>query len=114
MARYRKIPVEIDAEQYLEYGKLVMGMCNSLSCFSAGNNEPHVHTIHGGQLVNLEIGDWIIPECDGEHFYPCKPEVFDATYRPVMQDHTSDCAVCRAPAFRTGPCDCGFVNENCN
>ena len=81
--KYRKKPVVIEAVQYTEYGKLVKGMCNSISCFTAGNNEPHVHTIHNGQTVNLEIGDYIIPEPDGEHFYPCKPDIFEATYSIV-------------------------------
>ena len=81
---FRKKSVVIEAEQYVEYGKLVKGMCNSISCFTAGNNKPHVHTIHGGQIVNLEIGDWIIPEPDGKHFYPVKPDIFKATYEPVL------------------------------
>ena len=83
MARYRKRPVVIDAEQYVEYGKLIKGMCNSRSCFTSGNNEPHVHTIHNNQIVILEIGDWIISEPDGKHFYPCKPDIFDNTYELV-------------------------------
>jgi hypothetical protein len=33
--------------------------------------------------VILEVGDWIIPEPDGIHFYPCKPDIFEATYEPV-------------------------------
>lgn len=85
MAKFRKKPVVIEAEQYVEYGELVKGMCNSRSCFAAGNNAPHVHTIHDGQMVLLEIGDWIIPEPDGEHFYPCKPDIFKATYEPTQE-----------------------------
>ena len=83
MAKYRKKPAVIEAEQYTEYGKLVKGMCNSISCYTAGNTEPHVHTIHDGQIVNLEVGDYVIPEPDGEHFYPCKPDIFEKTYEPV-------------------------------
>lgn len=83
MAKFKKIPVEIDAEQYIEYGVLVAGMCNSQSCYTQGNNKPHVHTIHKGQMVNLEIGDWIIPEPDGIHFYPCKPDIFKKIYEEV-------------------------------
>ncbi len=81
--QFRKKPVVIDAEQYVEYGKLVKGMCNSRSCYTAGNNKPHVHTIHENQMVILKVGDWIIPEPDGEHFYPVKPDIFEATYEPV-------------------------------
>ncbi len=81
--KYRKKPVVIDAVQYIFYGTLVRGMCNSRSCFTSGNDKPHVHTIHKDQIVNLEIGDWIIPENDGEHFYPCKPDIFKQTYEAV-------------------------------
>ncbi len=83
----RRKPLEIEAVQYVEYGKLVKGMCNSQSCFGAGNSEPHVHTAHANQIVNLEIGDFVIPEMDGEHYYPCKPDVFVKTYEPVLVKH---------------------------
>lgn len=83
MNKYRKKPVVIEAVQYTEYGRLVRGMCNSRSCFQDGNTEPHVHTIHNAQIVNLEVGDYIIPESDGKHFYPCKPDIFEATYEAV-------------------------------
>jgi hypothetical protein len=82
MAKYIKRPIIIEAVQYNEYGKLVRGMCNSRSCFGAGNNKPHVHTIHRGQIVNLEIGDYIVPEPDGEHYYPVKADIFEKTYEP--------------------------------
>ena len=46
---------------------------------------PHVwvETIHKGQSVTLADGDWVIPEPDGIHFYPCKPEIFQKTYEPA-------------------------------
>ena len=78
--KYRKRSVLIEVEQYTEYGKLVKGMCNSQIFFTSGNNKPHVHTIHNNQKVDLEIGDWIVPELDGQHFYPCKPDIFELTY----------------------------------
>ena len=81
--KYRKKPVVIEAEQYIKYGTLVMGMCNSQSCYLAGNTEPHVHTIHDNQIVILEVDDFIIPEPDGIHFYPCKPDIFKEIYEPV-------------------------------
>lgn len=85
MAKFRKKPVIIEAEQYNVEGRLVEGMCNSQSCFTQTNSLPHVHTIHKGQTVNLELGDWIIPEPDGEHFYPCKLDIFEATYEPALE-----------------------------
>ena len=90
MAKYRKKPVVIEAEQYVEYGKLIKGMCNSISCFTGRNNKPHVHTIHNNQVVNLEVDDWIIPEPDGKHFYPCKPDIFQNTYELVEKGKTND------------------------
>ena len=36
-----------------------------------------IATLEGGHWVNL--GDWIIRGVQGE-FYPCKPDIFEATY----------------------------------
>lgn len=79
MAQFRKKPVVIEAWQwhFQREGEL-RGVCN---CHE-GNWGSHLHT-HAGQIVALEAGDWIIPEPDGEHYYPCKPDVFAATYDPV-------------------------------
>ena len=84
--KFRKKPNVIEAVQYVKYGHLVNGMCNSQSCYSSGNDMPHVHTIHENQIVNLEVNDWIIPEPDGKHFYPCKPDIFAETYEAVDND----------------------------
>ncbi len=32
--------------------------------------------------MNVSDGDWIITGVQGEH-YPCKPDIFAATYEPV-------------------------------
>lgn len=42
----------------------------------------YITTIHGQETRVIE-NDWIISEPDGEHFYPCKPDIFEATYEPV-------------------------------
>lgn len=62
--------------------RVFRGLCNSITCHRS-NNKPHVHTIHEGQIVNLEHGDWIMPEPDGVHYYPIKPNIFAATYELV-------------------------------
>lgn len=41
---------------------------------------PAIETIEGTMRVNP--GDWIIRGVKGE-FYPCRPDIFDATYEPV-------------------------------
>lgn len=46
---------------------------------------PHVHTSHGNQVVFLEPGDWIFPEPDGIHYYPVKPDIFNARY-DILED----------------------------
>ena len=53
-----------------------------------GKHEPHLHTIHGNSYVALEPGDWIIAEPDGEHYYPCKPDIFEATYDAIEEAKT--------------------------
>ena len=40
----------------------------------------HIETLEGVMLA--EPGDWIIRGVKGE-FYPCKPDIFEATYEPV-------------------------------
>ena len=44
---------------------------------------PHLHTIHEGQTVRLEPGDYVLPEPDGEHFYPVKAAIFEKNYEPA-------------------------------
>ena len=39
-----------------------------------------IHTLEGELLA--EISDWIIKGVKNE-FYPCKPDIFAATYEPV-------------------------------
>ena len=39
-----------------------------------------IHTLEGQMLAN--VGDWIIRGVKGEH-YPCKPDIFAATYEPA-------------------------------
>ncbi|MEN6401641.1 MAG: hypothetical protein ABFD94_06825 [Armatimonadia bacterium] len=36
--------------------------------------------------MRADPGDWIIRGVKGE-FYPCKPDVFVATYEPVKESH---------------------------
>ena len=53
-------------------------------CFNSGNSK-HVHIIHYGQRIDLQVGDWIVAEPDGEHYYPVKPDYFEQTYEPVEE-----------------------------
>lgn len=45
-----------------------------------GERIVQIVTLEG--VMNASEGDWIIKGIKGE-FYPCKPEIFDATYEPI-------------------------------
>jgi hypothetical protein len=92
MAKFRKRPVVIDAEQWFP-NKEVPGVSfepYSVTIGGRGHGEqtfeqppkPYVTTIHG-QRAYLAPGDWVITEPDGVHHYPCKPDIFEASYEPL-------------------------------
>nr|DAS46923.1 MAG TPA: PGDYG protein [Caudoviricetes sp.] len=62
MARYRKKPVVIEAEQT--------------------DKEMIIHTLEGD--MKASIGDYIITGVNGEK-YPCKPDIFKKTYEKVEE-----------------------------
>jgi hypothetical protein len=78
--RYRKKPVTIDAIQYVG-AKSYISVCEFVG---------RALTIYGDQIIiptlegdmKASRGDWIIKGVNGE-FYPCKPDVFEATYDPI-------------------------------
>jgi hypothetical protein len=41
-----------------------------------------IETLEGEMAAS--VGDWIIKGVKGE-FYPCKPDIFEATYEPVEE-----------------------------
>lgn len=88
MPKFRKKPVVIEAEQWVDATR-VKGMCDDFDCLDDAMAE-HVHTIHDNQAVIVKVGDWIIPESDGIHFYPCKPDIFAATYEPAKSVMDTD------------------------
>jgi hypothetical protein len=92
MAKYRKIPVIIDAEQWFP-GKTIKGLCGCIAIPGAEMHRPHVHNKAGGRDValNLTTGDYVITGVEGE-MYPCKESVFKKTYEEVQnarQVHSS-------------------------
>lgn len=77
MPKFRIKPTEIEAWQY-KGGFTALGVCD------CGDLPlPHLHTMHDGQTVALEIGDWIVPEPAANRYYPIKPHVFAKKYEPV-------------------------------
>jgi hypothetical protein len=83
MSKFRKKPVVIDAIQWFKDGD--HQMVKPATIEQAAGITPGVpwqlcgwvRTLEGGHVVNP--GDWIIKGVQGE-FYPCKPDIFAATY----------------------------------
>ena len=79
--KYRKKPVIIEAMQFTQETKdMVFNFvtCNRYADWSdAGYPILRIQTLEGEMIANS--GDWIIKGIKGE-FYPCKPDIFAATY----------------------------------
>jgi hypothetical protein len=107
--KFRKKPIVIDATQWFKNGdhpedhamvvdnrdvgqhpfqtegKVVcryIGLDDCRHCGQVMNVHGWVDTLEGGHTVCP--GDWIITGIKGEH-YPCKPDIFEATYEPLKQ-----------------------------
>ena len=83
--KFRKKPIEIEAMQFTEESKNVvyhwMTGTNHYADFDEDNNPIlRIKTLEGIMAAN--IGDWIIKGIAGE-YYPCKPDIFEATYEPI-------------------------------
>jgi hypothetical protein len=82
--KYRKKPVVIDAVQWTgsnlsEIADLI-GRADNV--FVAGDTIK-IKTLEGTMVASP--GDWIIIGVKKE-IYPCKPDIFSATYEPVEKD----------------------------
>ena len=80
MAKYRKKPLEVDAEQFFPDGKSPLPFSEHGACCFDGKRW-YVKT--AGAKAQIFPGDWIIAEFDNQGFYPCRPDIFEATYEPV-------------------------------
>lgn len=78
MSKFRKKPVVIEAIQFI-------GNFDEIEAFVGGDAEFRdgkllVATLEGPLWASRN--DWIIKGIKGE-FYPCKPDIFEATYEPA-------------------------------
>jgi len=82
MARYRKKPIVVEAEQFLPWtgaaGAILLGFP-----VQRDDRGPYIiiPTLEGDHRANA--GDWIITGVKGEK-YPCKPDIFASTYEPFQ------------------------------
>ena len=83
---FRKKPVVIEAMQYDgTNGEAIEAWSQSkVRALIDMNWNPYlsIETLEG-TITGID-GDWIIRGVKGE-YYPCKPDIFDATYEPVLQ-----------------------------
>ncbi len=89
--KYRQKPVVIEArkfdstdsiEELREWcgGNILKGYPFSVS----ENRSILIETLEGN--MKAELGDYIIKGVQGG-FYPCKPDIFEATYEPVEESY---------------------------
>ena len=71
MPKFRKKPIVITAEQFF---------ADALSWPDGVTSSRTIVTLEGEHIVSE--GDWIITGIKGEK-YPCKPDIFEATYEPA-------------------------------
>jgi hypothetical protein len=85
--KYRKKPVVIEAVRYMCDMPTMLKLAN----FMGGGvttdhlNRVEIETLEGIMYANP--GDYIIKGIKGE-FYPCKPDIFEATYEEA--EHAGD------------------------
>lgn len=87
MAKFRKKPVIIDAIQFKSDGPdnhydvmEFMGCTNDVFDNTTTPRSVIIRTLEGD--MRAASGDWIIRGVKGE-FYPCKPDIFAATYEAL-------------------------------
>ncbi len=90
MGQYRKKPVVIEAIQF--HGPDINGVAQMLAFddWMVANQGDRVCLYRGDKLIiptlegemEASPGDWIIRGVQGE-IYPCKPDIFQATYEAV-------------------------------
>lgn len=85
--KYRKKPVVIEARQYAGPGAhdaidIARWCGGEIRVSTLGPPEFVIPTLEGNHTASP--GDWIIRGVKGE-LYPCKPDIFAATYEAVTE-----------------------------
>ena len=86
MTKYRKKPVVIEALQWSGsnwHEMLAWAKWEHDHGVSTDGDLLLIHTLEGEMTASP--GDWVSQGVQGE-FYPCKPDIFEATYEPVEEE----------------------------
>lgn len=93
LKKYRKRPVEIEALQlHMSNMDGLIQQMRRDGYEVETHSEPPMRAITGIKIKTLEgvmlanIGDYIIKGVQGE-YYPCKPDIFEKTNEPVVEDN---------------------------
>lgn len=80
--KYKKKPVVIEAFKWTgeNLEEIKAFTADVKDCGITPNGEIIIPTLEGNMMATR--GDWIIKGIKGE-FYPCKPDIFEATYESV-------------------------------
>lgn len=96
MAKYRKKPVVIEAVQWIgenhrDMWDFLTGKTDEYMRSEGDNFYIDRAKVEGGLVIKTlegehiaNMGDYIIKGIQGE-FYPCKPDIFEATYEKVEE-----------------------------
>jgi hypothetical protein len=78
--RFRKRPVEVEAVRFTGVNAQEVAEFTGQDGRTVPGDGWMIRTLEGE--MRAEVGDWIIRGVKGE-FYPCKPDIFEATYEPA-------------------------------
>ena len=79
--KYRKKPVVIEAVQFTGKNQCdVVAFTGDVAGVTSEDGDLMIVTLEGS--LRASPGDWIIKGVKNE-FYPCKPDIFEATYERV-------------------------------
>lgn len=82
MTKYRKKPVAIEAVKYTGKNNVndILNFIGERKLAYLDGETLNIETLEG--VMKADVGDYIIKGIKGE-FYPCKPDIFEATYEKV-------------------------------
>lgn len=90
MSMYRKKPVVIEAMQFSpdpDGNDALDEWLGELAWYDDDAQQYVIDTLEGS--MRASVGDWIIRGVQGE-FYPCKQDIFEATYELVSDPKGED------------------------
>lgn len=96
-AKFRKKPVEIEAMHFADvsWSGVISSWCGGSNVKSPG--EIQIPTLEG--TMTAKVGDYVIRGVQGE-FYPCKSDIFEATYEHVVEVNAEGAAEREAATSR--------------